>query len=136
MEKIVGSALELSAKRFFSLDKYCLKIWVENSAFAKSLFRSAPSGVLVYLVPMVSCPQGHFTLWYLVAGNTLPQGRMSHPVNVLVLFLGANCIQHFQLGKYIVRYTVGNLVLRPSASGAWKVISDLISNHIPPQMKI
>ena len=31
MKKIVGSTLELSAKVFFSLDKYQLKIWVENS---------------------------------------------------------------------------------------------------------
>ena len=34
MEKIVGSTLELSAKVFFSLDKYQLKIWVENTGFA------------------------------------------------------------------------------------------------------
>ena len=26
--------------------------------------------------------------------------------------LGDNCIQNFDLGRYIVRYTVGNLVLR------------------------
>ena len=30
MEKIVGSALELSTKAFFSLDKYRLKIWVQT----------------------------------------------------------------------------------------------------------
>ena len=34
MKKIVGSTLELSAKVFFSLDKYQLKIWVENTVFA------------------------------------------------------------------------------------------------------
>ena len=35
MEKLVGSALELSTKRLFSLVKYSrLKIWVANSAFA------------------------------------------------------------------------------------------------------
>ena len=35
MEKIVGSALQLSAKRLFSLDKNRLKkIWGENSVFA------------------------------------------------------------------------------------------------------
>ena len=34
--------------------------------------------------------------------------------------LGDNCIQNFHLGRYIVGYTVGNLVLRRSASGAVK----------------
>ena len=31
--------------------------------------------------------------------------------------LGDNCVQNFQLGRYIVGYTVGNLVLRRRASG-------------------
>ena len=31
--------------------------------------------------------------------------------------LGDNCIQNFYLGRYIVGYTVGNLVLRRRASG-------------------
>ena len=34
MKKIVGSTLDLYTKAVFSLDKYQLKIWVENSAFA------------------------------------------------------------------------------------------------------
>ena len=34
MKKMVGSTLELSSKVFFSFDKYQLKIWVENTAFA------------------------------------------------------------------------------------------------------
>ena len=34
--------------------------------------------------------------------------------------LGDNCIQNFHLGRYIVGYTVGNLVLRGRASGAVK----------------
>ena len=34
--------------------------------------------------------------------------------------LGDNCIQIFHLGRYIVGYTVGNLVLRRRASGAVK----------------
>ena len=33
-KKIVGSTLGLSAKKFFSLDKFLLKIWVENLVFA------------------------------------------------------------------------------------------------------
>ena len=33
MKKIVGSALKLPSKVFFSLDKYQLKIWIENSVF-------------------------------------------------------------------------------------------------------
>ena len=34
--------------------------------------------------------------------------------------LGDNCIQNFQLGRYIVGYTVGNFVLRRRVSGAVK----------------
>ena len=34
--------------------------------------------------------------------------------------LGDNCIQFFHLGRYIVGYTVGNLVLRQHACGAVK----------------
>ena len=34
--------------------------------------------------------------------------------------LGDNCIQNFHLGRYIVGYTVRNLVLRRRASGAVK----------------
>ena len=34
MKKIVGSTLDLSTKAVFSLDKYQLKIWVENCVFA------------------------------------------------------------------------------------------------------
>ena len=34
IKKIVESTLEISAKAFFSLDKYLLKIWVENPVFA------------------------------------------------------------------------------------------------------
>ena len=34
--------------------------------------------------------------------------------------LGDNCIQNFHLGRYIVGFTVGNLVLRRRASGAIK----------------
>ena len=34
MNKIVGSTLDLSTKDVFSLDKYQVKIWVENSVFA------------------------------------------------------------------------------------------------------
>ena len=36
------------------------------------------------------------------------------------LELGDNCIQNFHLGRYIVGYTVGHLVLRRRASGAVK----------------
>ena len=37
-----------------------------------------------------------------------------------MLQLGDNCIQNFHLGRYIVGYTVGNLVLRRRVSGAVK----------------
>ena len=36
------------------------------------------------------------------------------------LYLGDNCIQNFHLGRYIVGYTVENLVLRRRLSGAVK----------------
>ena len=35
-------------------------------------------------------------------------------------YLGDNCIQYFHLGRYIVGYTVGNLVLRRRESGPVK----------------
>ena len=41
-------------------------------------------------------------------------------IQLLLLYLGDNCIQTFHLGRYIVGYTVGNLVLRRRASGAVK----------------
>ena len=50
--------------------------------------------------------------------------------------LGDNCIQIFHLGRYIVGYTVGNLVLRRHASRAIKRDFRTISEDIPPQMKI
>ena len=46
-----------------------------------------------------------------------------------------NCIQNFHLERYIVGYTVGNLVLRRRVSGAVNVISERISEDRPPQMK-
>ena len=36
------------------------------------------------------------------------------------IYLGDNCIQNICLGRYIVGYTVGNLVLRGHVSGAVK----------------
>ena len=41
---------------------------------------------------------------------------MRHPKTKL----GDNCIQNFHLGRYIVGYMVGNLVLRRCVSGAVK----------------
>ena len=55
-------------------------------------------------------------------------------IAVLYAYLGDNCIQNFHLGRYIVRYTVRNLVLRGRASGAFNVISECISDNIPPQI--
>ena len=49
------------------------------------------------------------TSWKLISSVTLTTSQ-----------LGDNCIQNFQLGRYIVGYTVGNLVLRRRASGAVK----------------
>ena len=43
----------------------------------------------------------------------------SHILNFLS-YLRDNCIQNFHLGRYIIGYTVGNLVLRRPVSGAVK----------------
>ena len=45
-------------------------------------------------------------------------------------------IQNFHLERYIVGYTVGNLVLRRRISGAVKRDFRRISDDIHPQMKI
>ena len=48
-----------------------------------------------------------------------------------------NCIQNFYLGRYILRYTVENLVLRRRASGAVKRdFRTYIRRYTPPPMKI
>ena len=41
-------------------------------------------------------------------------------MQIQTIQLGDNCIQNFHLGRHIVGYTVGNLVLRRRASGAVK----------------
>ena len=47
-------------------------------------------------------------------------GRLPMDAGALAYKLGDNCIQNFNLDRYIVGYTVGNLVLRWRASGAVK----------------
>ena len=47
---------------------------------------------------------------------------------IYLLYLGDNCIQNVNLGRYIISYMVVNFVLN--------VISDHITDDIPPQMKI
>ena len=47
-------------------------------------------------------------------------------VVLLLNHLEDNCIQNFNLGRYIVRYTAGNIVLRRSASGAHKILNTVI----------
>ena len=55
----------------------------------------------------------------------------------MIAYLGDNCIQTFYFGRYIVGYTVGNLVLRRRASGAVKRdFRTDISDDIPLQMEI
>ena len=46
------------------------------------------------------------------------------------LDLGNNCIKKFHLGRFIVGFMVGNLVLQRWASGASERISDDISSQI------
>ena len=62
--------------------------------------------------------------------NELTDVKKNLKINVIALFcryshlkwtkLGDNSIQNFHLGRYIVGYTVGNLVLRRRVSGAVK----------------
>ena len=56
-------------------------------------------------------------------GSSIIRFRV-HVVPNFATKLGDNCIQILQLGRYIVGYTVANLVLRRSTSGA---ISDSLS---------
>ena len=51
MKKIVGSTHELSAKVFFALDKYQLKIWVANSDFAILHIENSKKKVLLKYSP-------------------------------------------------------------------------------------
>ena len=51
----------------------------------------------------------------------------AYTVAELLNDLGDTCIKNFDLERYIVGYTVGNLVLRRL---------ERISDNIPPQMKI
>ena len=51
-----------------------------------------------------------------------------------VKHVGDNCIQNFHLGRYIVGYTVGNLVLRRRVRGAIKRdFRTYIRRYIPPR---
>ena len=76
----------------------------------------------------------HLAFYYEVYTNTTSH-TVSHGHLNIDINLGDNRIQNFQLGRYIVGYTVGNLVLRRRASGAVNVISERISDDVPPKMK-
>ena len=47
-------------------------------------------------------------------------GYTTHKRHSCLIHLGDNCIQNFHLWRYIVGYTVGNIVLRRRVSGAVK----------------
>ena len=53
-----------------------------------------------------------------------------------MLELGDICIQNFHFGRYILGYTVGNLVFTAMRKRAVKCDSERISDNIPTQMKI
>ena len=53
--------------------------------------------------------------------------NLTYSPPMYVAQLGDKCIQICHLGRYIVRYTVGNFVLR-------RRVSERISDDIPPQM--
>ena len=56
----------------------------------------------------------------LVLSHKFRQGKSDLLKNPWTVYLGDNCIQNFHLGRYIVGYTVGNLVLWQRVSGAVK----------------
>ena len=53
-------------------------------------------------------------------GHNVIKLKFGKELCALCMHLGDNCIENFHLGRYIVGYTVGNLVLRRRASGAVK----------------
>ena len=53
-------------------------------------------------------------------GPTCIEGIVSFWKSLFMVELRDNCVQNFHLGRYIFRYTVGNLVLRRRVSGAVK----------------
>ena len=55
---------------------------------------------------------------------------------LVIVKLGDSCIQNLHLGSYIIGYMVRNFVLQRHVSGAVNVISDHITDDIPPQMNI
>ena len=62
----------------------------------------------------MGCLQDHQLDHILVNINTVKPVYNGHFQDQL----GDNCIQNFHLGRYMVGYTVGNLVLRRRVSGA------------------
>ena len=61
--------------QYYHLHRYCYA----ESRNPRSIAILHSTGVPVYLVPLISCPRGKDTAWYLVPGDTLPRGRMSLP---------------------------------------------------------
>ena len=65
----------------------------------------------------LSAPVSKIILYY---KNILYYKQQNHDRYCKKTELGDNCIQNFHLGRYIVRYMVGNLVLRRHTSGTIK----------------
>ena len=61
-----------------------------------------------------------FSYYIKVVLYTLYQYTLTTLQLYCVLHLGDNCVQNFHFGRYIVGYTVGNLVLWRSVSVALK----------------
>ena len=72
---------------------------------------------VMYLM-MSNCFQQYTAVYFVEYFQHYPIRH--HIRNSKTLELGDNCIQNFHLGRYIVGYTVGNLVLRRRLSRAVK----------------
>ena len=66
-------------KRGTTRDDTFLQLMLQYTRLISTKRLHKHAGVLVHLVPPVSCQQGQDTTWYLVPRDTLPQGRMSSP---------------------------------------------------------
>ena len=82
---------------------------------------------LVHVSLFCAAGNGHNILHF----HCLFKGRM-----LLVHLNSDNQIQNLHLGGHIIQYTFANHVLRLYWRIAFKIISDCISDDLPPQMKI
>ena len=100
-------------KRNAAYKPYIVYIWGSFTSLSQTICHSLSADS--WVIGPTGCPSYHCHRTKLIEQYT--------PTVLSILtsgHLGDNCIQIFHLGRYIVGYTVGNLVLRRRASGAVK----------------